>query len=227
MQSSHPREYICRCTAAYTGTSPERQLGNTTKTTTTCVQVLQVAKRHFEEKKAPFGLLVKKKTFSSCKLPAEPAKWVTDVFINKILFSVHAYMGGWEVRGNDGMCLCMCARVKSMCAKTHNFLISIWLIWIGLDVRLDRYALRKRIKMIFWLFLPGFLYDVKKHWQKLLVVCLQRMPLWAPQVCCPGSCLNTGLCLRTVWEGALWSKQLTCLKCQEVEETEIISLFKR
>ena len=47
--------------------------------------------------------------------------------------------------------------------KNSNILITIWLIRIGLDVRLDRYALGIRIKMIVWLFLPGFLYDVKKH----------------------------------------------------------------
>lgn len=38
-------------------------------------QVLSVAKQHFEKKKSPFCLLVKSKTFSACKLLAEPPKF--------------------------------------------------------------------------------------------------------------------------------------------------------
>ncbi|KAK7480417.1 hypothetical protein BaRGS_00028336 [Batillaria attramentaria] len=35
-------------------------------------QLLSEARHHFEEKKSPFCLLVKSKTFSACKLPAQP-----------------------------------------------------------------------------------------------------------------------------------------------------------
>ena len=56
----------------------------------------------------------------------------------------------------------VCKSEMHVC-KNSNILITIWLIRIGLDVRLDRYALGIRIQMIVWLFLPGFLYDVKKH----------------------------------------------------------------
>jgi hypothetical protein len=35
-------------------------------------KVLAEAKQFFAEKKAPFSLLVKAKTFATCKLPAQP-----------------------------------------------------------------------------------------------------------------------------------------------------------
>ncbi|XP_070199880.1 phosphonopyruvate decarboxylase-like [Littorina saxatilis] len=38
-------------------------------------EILHEAKQHFEEKKAPFGLLVKAKTFDTCKLPPEPPQF--------------------------------------------------------------------------------------------------------------------------------------------------------
>lgn len=38
-------------------------------------KVLQEAKHHFQEKKAPFALLVKSKTFSSCSLPPVPPQF--------------------------------------------------------------------------------------------------------------------------------------------------------
>ncbi|XP_076450546.1 phosphonopyruvate decarboxylase-like isoform X3 [Babylonia areolata] len=37
-------------------------------------RILEEARKHFEEKKAPFSLLVRSKTFSTCKLPPEPQK---------------------------------------------------------------------------------------------------------------------------------------------------------
>ncbi|XP_076450545.1 phosphonopyruvate decarboxylase-like isoform X2 [Babylonia areolata] len=38
-------------------------------------RILEEARKHFEEKKAPFSLLVRSKTFSTCKLPPEPQKF--------------------------------------------------------------------------------------------------------------------------------------------------------